>query len=212
MTIIIVPPTLLLVYPLCYEIFALLRIEETVLVRFACKVVPLEKFKPLFDSIQGCFKDKHRYFAGLYFVYRFLALVSYVTLSSSLIKYYTVLEIQLIAMLCIQAVVQPYKVNWHNTLECFLLMALAITNSMTLFNLSMSNEYYGQNQVDVTIMSTFQLIIIYTPLMVIALLLLKLILSIFKTKYTSINNTLNQESLLDTLNAVDYREYSNSDI
>lgn len=210
-TIIIVPPTLLLVYPLCYELFALLRIEETVLVRFACKVVPLEKFKPLFDSIQGCFKDKHRYFAGLYFVYRFLALVSYVTLSNSLIKYYTVLEIQLIVMLCIQAVVQPYKVNWHNTLECFLLMALAITNSMTLFNLSMSNEYYGQNQVDVTIMSTFQLIIIYTPLMVMVLLLLKLILSTFKTKCIAINNALNQESLLDTLNAVDYREYSNSD-
>ena len=134
-TFIVVPPTLLLVYPLCYELFTLLRIEETVFVHFACKVVPLEKFKPLFDSIQCCFKDKHRYFAGLYFVYRFLALVSYVTLSNSLIKYYTVLEIQLIVMLCIQAVVQPYKVNWHNTFGNFRLMALAIIiNSMTLFN------------------------------------------------------------------------------
>ena len=207
-TIIIIPPTLLLIYPLCYELFALLHIEETALVHFACKVVPLEKFKPLFDSIQGCFKDKHRYFAGLYFVYRFIALVSYVTLSNSLIKYYTVLEIQLTAMLCIQAVVQPYKVNWHNTFEIFLLMALAIINSMTLFNLSVSNEYYGHNQVDVTIMSTFQLIIIYAPLMVMVLVLLKLILSSLKTKCIATNNIPNQESLLDTLSAVDYREHS----
>lgn len=188
-TIIIVPPTLLLVYPLCYELFTLLRIEETVLVHFACRVVPLEKFKPLFDSIQGCFKDKHRYFAGLYFVYRFLALVLYVTLSNSLIKYYTVLEIQFIAMLCIQTVMRPYKVNWHNILEIFLLTALAIINSMTLFNLSMSNEYYGQNQVDVTIMSAFQLIVIYAPFVVMILLLLKWILSYFKTKCTDTKNT-----------------------
>ena len=82
-TIIIVPPMLLLVYPLCYEVFSLLQIEEAILIRLLCKVVPLEKFKPLFDSIQGCFKDKHRYFAGLYFVYRFFGLLFYVTLSAS---------------------------------------------------------------------------------------------------------------------------------
>ena len=206
--IIIIPPTLLLVYPLCYELFHLLQIEEATFVRFVCKVAPLEKFKPLFDSIQGCFKDKHRYFAGLYFVYRFLALLSYVTLSDSLIKYYTVLEIQLILMLCIQAVVQPYKVNWHNTFETFLLMALAVINSMTLFNLNRSNEYYRASQGDVIIMSAFQLTMIYAPLLVMVILLLKLIFSSLKGKCMAINRTVNKDELLDTLSAVDYREHS----
>ena len=72
----IVPPVLLIAYPLCYKAFALLHINETRFVPFLCKIFPLEKLKPLFDAFQSAFKDNCRYFSGLYFVYRLIILSS----------------------------------------------------------------------------------------------------------------------------------------
>ncbi len=69
----ILPPLALLVYPLCYRVLALIRLEESQFTKLLCKVAPLEKFRPFFDSIQSPFKDEYRYFAGLYFIYRFSA-------------------------------------------------------------------------------------------------------------------------------------------
>ena len=78
----IIPPFLLIIYPLCYKVFALLQLQETLCVRVLCMVVPLEKLKPFFDSFQGCFKDEYRFFAGLFFIYRLLALTSYAVTDS----------------------------------------------------------------------------------------------------------------------------------
>ena len=73
----LLPPLLLLSFPLCYKVFALFRIQESKFTDILCKIIPLEKLKPFFDSFQGTFKDEHRYFAGLYFIYRLLALLLY---------------------------------------------------------------------------------------------------------------------------------------
>ena len=69
------PPILLLSYPLCYKILALCGMEESRFTKLLCRAFPLENYKPFFDSFQGTFKDKHRYFAGVYFVYRFVWLL-----------------------------------------------------------------------------------------------------------------------------------------
>jgi len=75
-----IPPLLLLSYPLCYRVFALLRIDETKFVSLLCRIIPLESIKPLFDSIQGDLKDKYRFFSGLYFAYRLSILMTFTPL------------------------------------------------------------------------------------------------------------------------------------
>ena len=61
----LLPPLILLLYPLCYKVLALFRLQESQFTRIICQIIPLEKFKPFFDSFQGTFKDNHRYFARL---------------------------------------------------------------------------------------------------------------------------------------------------
>ena len=118
----IIPPVCLIVYPLCYKVFALCHIEETLVTRILCQIVPLEKIKPVFDSVQGCFKDKYRFFGGLYFLYRFIILVCF-TASKRPIEFYILLEIQLIMMVLLHAISQPYNRpwQWHNILDVSLL-------------------------------------------------------------------------------------------
>ena len=129
---VLVPPILLLVYPLCYKVFALLRIEETRVIKLTCRFIPLEKMKPLFDSFQSCFKDNYRFMAGFYFLYRFSTQATFV-LTNSFTVFYVILETQLIIMLTIQAAVHAYRKDWHNILDILLFANLAIINICLLY-------------------------------------------------------------------------------
>ena len=68
-TVILLPPLLLLSYPLLPVIINKLHLQDkwffkTLIIR------PLDKCVPFFDAFQSCFKNKYRCFAGLYFLYR----------------------------------------------------------------------------------------------------------------------------------------------
>ena len=73
--VVVSPPMLLLVYPIHYKILGLFKMAELKYVQIVFG--PLEKFKPLLDSFQGSFKDKFRFFSGLYYFYRLLILFIY---------------------------------------------------------------------------------------------------------------------------------------
>ena len=129
---VLVPPLLLVVYPLCYKVLALLHIEETRFINILCHILPLKRMKPMFDSFQSCFKDKYRFFAGLYyFLYRLVALLSFL-FTDSLTKFYIVLEVQLIVMLTLQAIAYPYRRRWHNIIDVLLFANFAVINAMTM--------------------------------------------------------------------------------
>ncbi len=130
---ILLPPFLLFIYPLCYKVFSVLRIQESKFTRFICKVFPLENFKPYFDSFQSCFKDEYRYFAGLYFLYRLITLLIFAAVHS-LSTYYTCIQIQLIVMLGLHSWAQLYRNKWHNRLDLYLFSVLALVNSITQCN------------------------------------------------------------------------------
>ncbi len=132
-TLVLIPPLLLITYPLCYKVFALLRIGESKCVHITCKIIPLEKIKPLFDSMQSSFKDQYRFFAGMYFLYRFLLQVPFAYVST-LNSYYLITAGQLTAMLVLHAICRPYKNSWHNIIDAFLLLLLNTINIITLFN------------------------------------------------------------------------------
>ena len=142
---VVIPPLLLVVYPLCYKVLALLHIEETRCISILCRILPLERMKPMFDSFQSCFKDKYRFFAGLYFLYRLVALLSFL-FTDSLTKFYIALEVQLILMLTLQAITYPYRKRWHNIVDVLLFANLAVFNAMTMFNYKKSAERYTNTE------------------------------------------------------------------
>lgn len=86
----LIPPLLLVSYPLCYKIFGLLRISESKFVNVLCTLlIPLERIRPFYDSFQSSFKDEYRFYSGLYFIYRLITLLTF-SITRSLTNYYTV--------------------------------------------------------------------------------------------------------------------------
>ena len=158
-TIVAIPPILLLIYPVCYKILALLKLDES---RYISRFIPLAKLKPLLDAFQSCFKDNCRFFAGLYFIYRFVLLTS--SFASDLRQFYTVLEIQLIVILVLHSVAQPYKKPWHNALDTLIFGNLAIINGITLYNFT--SGAYSHDQINTLI--SIQLVLIILPMIYMA--------------------------------------------
>lgn len=159
-------PLLLLSYPLCYRVLALCRIQESKFTRILCRVIPLERYKPLFDSFQGSFKDDHRYFAGLYFMYRLVWLVT-LAYTRELASYYVLLEVELVVMLALNAYVQPYKKTWHNRVDTCIFALLAIINGCTIYNYHKRDDYTHPTDY-IQVISTFQIVLACLPLLCVA--------------------------------------------
>ena len=116
-----IPPLLLLTYPLSNKVLSFFGIEESRMAIFISQKLQINNLKPLIDSFQGSFKDNLRFFAGFYFLYRWIVLVLTVTLSNfDLI--YTALEIFVVVMLVLHALFQPYASKFHNTIDTFSLV------------------------------------------------------------------------------------------
>ncbi len=163
-----IPPIVLLAYPLNNKIASLVgfnTISHTKLAHLMRKV-SLNKLKPVLDSFQGCFKDNLRFFAGLYFVYRWVSLFAY-SVSPDLNVLYAVLQVLLILMLLIHSVAQPYVNRSYNIVDALLLTDLVLINMLTAFNYYytrvIAEEVRDQQVIDVT--TSFQLILIYLPIL-----------------------------------------------
>ena len=164
------PPIILIVYPNGLQAFSKClgeqRMEklDDICNKPACSVIQktfrITRFKPLFDSFQGCFKDKYRFFAGMFFLYRFLvSLISAVT--TDVLTFHATLEILSVFMLAFHAFAQPYQRSLYNYLDTFMFANLAVINALYLYNFSASVK----NRV--TVAPVFQLILIYLPLVLI---------------------------------------------
>ena len=163
------PPILLLSYPLCYKILALCGMEESRFTKLLCRAFPLEKYKPFFDSFQGAFKDKHRYFAGMYFVYRFVWLLTFAYIRE-LATFYVMLEVELVVMLALIAYVQPYKNNWHNRLDTCIFAILATINACTIYNYHAKSDYLHPSDLIYSV-GTFQIVLACVPFLYMVLYL-----------------------------------------
>lgn len=159
----ILPPLLLISYPLCYRVLTFLKISETRGVKLLCTCVPLEKFKPFFDSFQSSYRDGHRFFSGLYFLYRFTTLAAFAFMSY-LNTYYILVQVQLAIILTVHAICQPHKKHWHNVLDALLFVNLSLINTATLFNFSLTLNLRS-NQKYINQASTVQVILLYMPLL-----------------------------------------------
>ncbi len=158
-------PILLITYPLCYRVFALFRIQESKYETFLCKIIPLEKIKPFLDSFQGTFKDKYRFFSGLYFIYRLLLMLTFSLISTYTMIYFYI-EVQFIIILGVHAWIQPYKKKWHNRLDIFIFAVLSVLNGITISNFQRTFSPIN-HQASIQVFSFIQVMLSYSPLAVV---------------------------------------------
>jgi len=160
------PVVLLLVYPACHHCMAFLRLGESKFHKCLCQVFPMDKLKPFFDSFQSTFKDNHRYYAGLFFVYRFMSLLIN-NITNSHTKFYFALEVQFILALAFHGWIQPHKIHWHNHIDIFIMALLTILNGITNYNFHSSLNLQGESA---SVLITLQIVLAYLPLLYVTLL------------------------------------------
>lgn len=167
LTIGVIPPVILLTYPAIFHVFACLRISGSCEKRF--RFLPsYSTMKPFLDAFQGSFKDRFRFFAGFYFIYRWVGVLSYAIFTQYSV-FYAVVEIALVSMLLIHAVIQPYMNPWHNVLDALLLADLALINKITASHYYASRVDAGisyQNKINIS--SVFQVVLMYIPVIYLA--------------------------------------------
>ena len=165
-TIGILPPMLLFAYPLFNKVLAFLGLEEWLFAHFFFKKLTVSSLKPLLDSFQGCFKDNLRFFAGLYFLYRWIAPIVNST-SSSLGTAYIATEI---LMLALHSLFQPYQKRVHNVVDTLLFTNLLLINSITCINYYLFQSQEIKVKVEITV--AIQIIFLYLPLFIVFFYLL----------------------------------------
>ena len=188
LTVGIIPPLLLSAHPLSNKILAFCQLEESRVVIFICQKLRIGYLKPLLDSFQGSFKDNLRFFAGLYFLYRWIALILTITLSDFNLVY-TAVEIFIIIMLVLHALFQPYASRLHNIIDTLLFGNLALINAFTFAHYyKFRTRSRRQEAVEyIKASAAFQLVLIYLPLLIMAACVFVLICRNIYRKSTKIN-------------------------
>ena len=198
-------PVTLLVYPLFLKVFSVCGYAESKTVKYLS--VPFEKAKPLLDSFQSSYKDSCRFVAGLFFVYRALILLLY-AVSIGYGQFYVAIGVQMIVMIILHFVMQPHQIHLHNILDVLVFANLAAINSLSLYKFGISYQHDSASAFYVKVASIMQLILIFTPLVVVqSWPVIKLVLAL-KRKVKPKPRSLMSGSLSD----IDYSSYDHRPI
>ena len=158
-TIVLMPPILLMSYPVCYQLMALLHINETRV--GLCLTRWIEKFKPFFDAFQSRFKDRFRFTAGLYFLYRAVPPTVFAAVDSTF-AYYATLEVLFIIFFLFHSIAQPYRRMKNNIYHSLVMANLAIITALFMYNFSEVQDTLAATYSESSI-AVIQLILIYLP-------------------------------------------------
>ncbi len=198
----ILPPLVLLLYPFSLHLLSLCGLSEHWIVNAALKFTGVYKLMAFIDCFQSCYKDKLRFFAGLYFIYRVVILMVF-TVSANDLLFSIYSEIVLIVLLGIHATVQPYKESIHNIIDSLIFFNLAIINGCAIIIKEWIKQLdeptsYGSDR-SILVLSAIQLVLLYMPMIVVLVYLGKCACAHFKDRKsavesTEIDNILNQES------------------
>ena len=157
--ILIPPPTILILEPILTKLFSMERFTNTQ-AKWLYNRLRL-KLMPFLDSFQACFKDRHRYFAGLYFIYRLIGPM--IGVYSAEISYtYTAHCIALLLVIACHVIIRPYKTKWHNIIDFLILMNLSIVIIFTLMNYN-ATLYAGSHN-EIKNRSVAQIILLCFPI------------------------------------------------
>ena len=157
---VILPLLWLLSYPLLFKILGLCHVSESKFSTYLSRLFPVE----LLDFFQSCFKENHRYFAGLYLLYRMIPLVIFANVHR-LLQIHAVLAVLFLIMFTLHSVVQPYKSKYHNGIDTVILANMSLINVLTTYNyavLSTGDQFTYKHTVHWIIY--FQILLMYCPL------------------------------------------------
>ena len=87
------------------------------------------RLKPIVDEFQACYKDKHRWFAGFYFLARQLMYIAYCTIPYEVLpQSNSLIHTVCVVVLMVQVIIQPYKKRfWYlNIIDSILLVDLLL--------------------------------------------------------------------------------------
>ena len=155
--IVILPALLLLFYPLFFRFLGLCNLSESRSAMFLWRKMPIQ----LLDSFQNPFKNEHRYFAGLYFLYRAVA-IALRLFTDHLTELVFGLELEFIVIIVLHAAFHPYKERVHNIIDLLLFFNLAFINWITTYNLETSSVALASNAV--VFWMTVQILLLCLPL------------------------------------------------
>ena len=154
----VVTPTLVLFFhPLCYQLLPE-RVLNWPKIRWFC--IKIELLAPFLDTFQGCFKDKFRYFAGLYFIYRSVANATFAFINARM-EVFIVSEVILVVMLAIHSWAQPYRKQLHNNIDTGIFLIMIVINTLTIYR-----YYETQTQTYpwlLSLVTGIQLFLVYVP-------------------------------------------------
>ena len=180
LTLILIPPILLILYPLVFKIFHYLGVKESSKFHHLF-LNQLTKLKPFLDVFQCDFKDNFRFFSGLYFIYRVTLLTG--KFFSGLTELYFFMQSQLITMLFIHALVQPFQKKAHNIINSMLFFNLNIINGLTFYNYRYTREdYYIYGGQIINVIASIQVILISLPPLLVLIYLIYLLVVKCKQK------------------------------
>ena len=158
MIFVIIPPVLLLSYPLLPVLTTQLRIQDNWIVKkLICN--PLSKCIPIFDAFQSCYKDKYRFFAGLLFVYRLAALAVFAFTPTTATNLAWIQGF-LLSILLLHCVCQPYKKNLYNFVEGSIFVILISITVITFYRLFQAETTHTPTNASFWI----QTVLLYCPL------------------------------------------------
>ena len=171
-TITILPLLILLLHPIVLQLLYLCKLGEHWVVVRSLNIIGIQKLMPFLDCFQSCYKDKWRFFAGLYLAYRVALLLCFIVAKS----YTTVLkgmQFLLLSFLGIHSVIQPYKNKWHNIIDSLVFTNLAVINMLSII-VETSSKYSNTHTVQFTA-EAIQIVLFYLPMLVfIAYVMLKI--------------------------------------
>ena len=133
-TFITLTPLILLHYPLKALEWCILKVN------WLRKVYPMDKVHLFLDMFQGCYRNKMRFFAGLYFLYRFVVNVSY-ALSENYPQQLLIQQTATMVMILLLVLCQPYKWSLLNYVDIFAFINLATINSISFYIYSFTTIY-----------------------------------------------------------------------
>ena len=165
--VVVLPPIFLLMYPTLLHLLSLCNLSEHQAIHRLHNCTGINRLMPLFDSLQGCYRDKLRFFSGLYFLYRVALLL---TFTFSELTFYLVTQFLLLFILAIHLVAQPYRLRKHNIFDGLIFINLAIINGITIIiKISMTSEIiniFRNNMISIIIV---QVVFAYLPIIVVFL-------------------------------------------
>ena len=176
-TVVILPPLLLILYPLILQLLGKCGLSEHRVVIVLLRLSQIHRLVPILDSFQASFKDNMRCFAGLYFLYRIGLLAVYSFWRSSTV-FYALSEFLLISFLGIHAIAQPYASHKHNIMDGLLFLNLAVINGLSAYSMLAKVEdrqlHGNQHNIKPPLYTGyFQILLIYLPIVAVLLVLIK---------------------------------------